>query len=116
MILQRDADTVLHHALPADQAAQCAHACMNPQALFTSYNFQCPLLVGLLQMAIIVPVSAASWLEVGFTGILGVRLHYRDAEVLYNHARFAPRSRFAMRWRGRGWRRRRSVPWCRWPL
>ena len=32
---------------------------MATQALFTSFNFQCPLLVGLLQMAIITPVCYA---------------------------------------------------------
>lgn len=37
--------------------------CRPVQALFTSYGFQCPLLVGLLQMAIITPVRVWLWLE-----------------------------------------------------
>lgn len=40
--------------------AHLADPHFTPQALFTSYNFQCPLLVGLLQMAIIVPVGVPS--------------------------------------------------------
>ena len=45
---------------PPIKVAQGAHHAFNLQALFTSYNFQCPLLVGLLQMAIIVPVRVQS--------------------------------------------------------
>ena len=59
-VLQLHAYTCLHRVATVNQGRASRPNLCHPQALFTSYNFQCPLLVGLLQMAIIVPVRLQS--------------------------------------------------------
>ena len=113
--LQLYAYACLHRVPTVNQGRAPCPNLHHPQALFTSYNFQCPLLVGLLQMAIIVPVRVQSGRETLVSSCSRAMCGY--CRTLRSHAVMpnrAPWSRCAMRWRVRGWRRRRSVPWCRW--